>query len=296
MVTKRGWGDYLFDTINYAFMLIFGFLCLYPMLYVLFASFSEPAQIARHFGPLSRPLGFTTAGYKVVLANPNILTGYANTILYVLAGTTINLLMTTLGAYVLSRKHFYLKRFFMVMIIITMYFSGGLIPSLLLVRSIGLYDTRWALLLPEAIATWNMIVMRTAFASVPDSLEESAKIDGANDFRIMCQIILPLVKPTIAVMVLFYAVGHWNSWMSALIYLQNRSLWPLQIILREILIANSTGGNIMADAGGSEGIIPLIELIVRYCTIIVATVPILCIYPFCQKYFISGVMLGSLKE
>ncbi|MCL2832175.1 MAG: carbohydrate ABC transporter permease [Treponema sp.] len=295
MVTKRNIGDYIFDSANYIFMVLFAVVCVYPLLYVVFASFSEPQQLTKFTGILLKPLGFTLAGYRVVLKNPNIFTGYMNTLFYVLVGTALSMLLTMLGAYTLSRKNLYIKKFFMIMIIITMYFGGGLIPSLLLVRAIGIYDTRLALILPEAITTWNMIVMRTAFNSVPPSLEESAKIDGANDFVILFKVILPVIKATTAVIALFYVVENWNSWLPAIIYIRSRSLLPLQVILREILLANSSSGNVMADAS-AEGIVPLIEIIVKYCTIIVATIPILCAYPFCQKFFIRGVMLGSLKE
>ena len=298
MVMKRGLGDYIFDSLNYILMFLFSLTCLYPVLYVIFASFSEPSQIVRSTGVLLRPLGFTLAGYNVVLNNPNIQSGYLNTIIYASVGTTVNMLMTVFGAYVLSRRYLYLRKIIMVFIIITMYFGGGLIPNFLLVRALGLINTRAALILPQAIGTWNMIVMRTAFRSIPASLEESARIDGANDFTILFRIIIPVVPATMAVITLFYVVGHWNSWLPAVIYLRSRSLFPLQLILREILIAHGAGGNLAAEAveAGSERVMPLIEEIVKYCTIVIATIPILCIYPFCQRFFIKGVMLGSLKE
>jgi putative aldouronate transport system permease protein len=181
------------------------------------------------------------------------------------------------------------------MIVFTMYFGGGLIPNYMLVRALGLYNTRWALIIPGAIGTWNLVVMKTAFSAIPDSLEESARIDGANDFVILFRIILPVVKATIAVMMLFYAVGHWNAWFGAMIYLRNRSLYPLQLFLREILIYSSSGGNTAAEASYDDTR-AFIELLIKYCTIVVSTVPILFIYPFAQKYFVKGAMLGSLKE
>jgi putative aldouronate transport system permease protein len=196
-----------------------------------------------------------------------------------------------MGAYALSRSNYMFKRTITIGIVFTMYFSGGLIPNFLLVRAIGIYDTRWALVLPGAIATWNLIVMKTSFQHIPASLEESAKIDGANDFVILFRIFLPVAKATLAVMTLFYAVGHWNAWFNAMIYLQNRGKYPLSLFLREILIANSTSGNVNPDAD-----IFFLDEVIKYATIIVSTLPILAAYPFAQRYFMTGVMLGSLKE
>jgi putative aldouronate transport system permease protein len=265
------------------------------MLHVLFASFSSPNEFAQHSGLLYKPQGFSLVGYDIVFHNPNILIGYGNTLFYVIVGTFFNVLLTAIGAYVLSRRNLMLKKPLMIMVVITMYFSGGLIPSFLLVKNLGMYDTRFALIVPGLIATWNMIVMKTAFSAVPESLEESAKMDGANDFTILFRIIIPVTKATLAVIVLFYAVAHWNSWFSAMVYLRDRGLYPLQLLLREILIANSAGGNLIDEVAVSEDDRALVYVIIKYCTIIVATVPILFIYPFCQKYFMKGVMLGSIK-
>ncbi|TVY11101.1 carbohydrate ABC transporter permease [Paenibacillus cremeus] len=295
MLAKKSFGEIIFDSLNSIILIVFGLVCLYPLLYVLFASFSDPAQIAKHTGVLFKPLGFSFVGYEIVFNNPNIAIGYMNTIIYVVVGTTLNVLLTAVGAYVLSRKTLLLKKPMMIMIVFTMYFGGGLIPNFLLVKNLGMYDTRLALIIPGIIATWNLIVMKTAFSAVPDSLEESARIDGANDFTILFRIILPVTKATIAVMVLFYAVGHWNAWFGAMVYLRDRHLFPLQLLLREILIANSAGGNLLESATVSEDDKALVYLVIKYCTIIVATVPILTIYPFCQKYFMKGVMLGSIK-
>ncbi|TLS48687.1 carbohydrate ABC transporter permease [Paenibacillus antri] len=295
MNRKGSLGEAAFDTFNYVLLTVIGIVCLYPMLHVLFASFSEPALLSRHSGLLFRPLGFSLVGYEVVLQNPNIWTGYLNTLFYVTVGTVLNVLMTALGAYALSRKNLMLKKPLAIMTVFTMYFGGGLIPNFLLVKNIGLYDTRLALIIPGLIATYNMIVMRAGFAAVPDGLEESAKIDGANDFTILFRIILPVAKATVAVIVLFYAVGHWNAWFNAVLYLQDRGLYPLQLLLREILIANSASGNTVESVAMNEDDRSLVYVLIKYCTIIVATVPILFIYPFCQKYFVKGVMLGSMK-
>lgn len=284
-------GDKIFGAVIYGIMGILSFLCLYPMLHVIFASVSDPMQLMRHSGVLLHPLGFSAEGYKVVFQNPNIPASYLNTILYVTTGVSINIILTTMGAYALSRKGYMFKRSITFLIIFTMYFSGGMIPNFLLVKQLGLYNSIWALVLPGAISVWNMIVMKTSFQAIPLSLEESARIDGANDFVILWKIFLPVSKATIAVMLLFYAVGHWNSWFNAMIYLRDRSKYPLQLIMREILISNSSSGNVIEDADTL-----FLQEVIKYATIVISTVPILCIYPFVQKYFMTGVMMGSLKE
>jgi putative aldouronate transport system permease protein len=261
------------------------------------ASFSDPLKLLAHIGPLFKPTGFSLEGYKVVLKNPNILTGYKNTLIYVIGGTMVNIVFTSMGAYVLSRRTLMCKKILTMAIVFTMYFSGGLIPNFLLVRTLKLYNTRWALIIPGAIATWNLIVMKTSFQQIPASLEESARIDGANDFIVLFRIIMPVAKATVAVMVLFYSVGHWNAWFNAMIYLRNREYYPLQLLLREILLSNSSGGgNVIETALEDSGGVFLLDELIKYCTIVIATVPILFVYPFAQKYFLKGVMMGSLKE
>ena len=291
MKKQKSPGDRIFISMVYVLMGLMGLICLYPMWHVVMASFSDPIELMRHTGVILKPLGFSLEGYRVVIENPNILPSYFNTIVYVLVGTAINMFLTILGAYALSRKGFMLKRPLTLLIVFTMYFNAGLIPNFLLVKGLGLYNTIWALVLPGAISTWNLIVMKTSFQSIPVSLEESARLDGANDFVILFKIILPLSKATMAVMVLFYAVAHWSSWFNAMIYLRDKSKFPLQLVMREILIANSSGGNSMMDTDAM-----FLEEIVKYSTIVVATVPILFIYPFAQKYCMSGVMMGSVKE
>lgn len=293
MLHKRSLGERIFSGVNTCFMILLCFVTLYPFLYVLFASLSDPAEMARFRGMLFYPKGFNLEAYKAVMDNPMILTGYRNTIFYVAGGTAINLFMTTLGAYALSRRNVYFSNSIMFMIVITMVFNGGLIPSFLLVNSLGMLDTPWALLLPGAVSSFNLIIMRTAFQAVPVSLEESARIDGANDWTIISRIIVPLSMPVIAVMILWYAVGHWNSYFSALIYLRDRELFPLQLVLREILISNSTD-SMTTDAAASDRLD--IGITIKYATIIISTLPILCLYPFLQKYFVHGVLIGALKE
>lgn len=291
MVERRSTGEKIFCMFNYIFLAFLTLIFAYPMIHALFASISDPMQLMRHSGVLLKPLGFSTQGYQVVMKNPNIVTGYINTLLYTVIGTVLSMLFSILGAYALSRRHYPGKTFFTFAIIFTMYFSGGMIPSFLLVRGIGLYNTRAAMIIPSLLTTWNLVVMKTAFQSVPVSLEESARIDGANDFVILFKIILPVTIPTLAVITLFYAVNYWNAWFNALMYLQNRDYYPLQMFLREILIANSSGGNASMDVDTY-----MLEETIKFTTIVVSTVPILCIYPFVQRYFISGLMLGSIKE
>ncbi len=284
----------LFDICNYSFMMVLVFITLYPFWHVAMASMSNPGVLMAHSGPIFYPLGNLEFGnYLLVFKNPMIPISYRNTLIYVVLGTGINIIMTMFCGYALSRRNLMLRVPVMYLIIFTMYFSGGMIPSFLLVKSLGMYDTLWALVLPGAINTINMIIMRTAFATVPDSMEESAKLDGANDMVVLFRILVPLCLPTIAVLILYYSVGHWNSWFNAMIYLKTREKFPLQLILREILLANTASGETMVETGGGDKI-PLAET-VKYATIMVATVPILLVYPFVQRYFVKGVMIGAIK-
>ena len=294
VIEKRTWSSLLFDGLNALVLLALTLLFLYPMWYVLMGSFSDPFSLFVSNELLLLPKGFSLKGYEQVFQNPNILTGYKNTLFYVTVGTCANVLATSLGAYVLSRNGLLLKKCFTIMVVFTMYFSGGLIPTFLVVKNIGLFDSRLALILPTLVGTWNMIVMRTSFRALPASMEESARIAGANDLVILFRIVLPCAKATVAVIVLYYAVGYWNSWFNAMIYLQDKSKYPLQLFLREILLANTANG--ATSSGFEESDMLYLEDVVRYATVIVSTVPILCVYPFCQKYFMKGVMMGSVKE
>ena len=284
----------VFPLINGIFLCLIGILCLYPMLYIVFASLSEPAAIMKHTGLLVAPLGFTLEGYGLASKNPNLLTGYANTIFYVVVGTVLSLIVTAAGAFVTSRKDALLARPIMLAVVFTMYFSGGLIPLYLLVNSLGLYNTRMAIILVGLVNTWNLIVMRTSFLGIPDSLEESAKIDGATPLRIFTSIYLPLSKPMLATMTLFYGVGNWNSWFNAMIFLQDREKFPLQLIMREILIANDMSSMTNMNTVGTYSN-DMYQVLVKYSVVVIATLPILCIYPFLQRYFIKGVMVGAIK-
>ena len=294
---KKSVASMIFDTCNTIFLAVLTLVTLYPLWHVAMASISNPAAVMSHLGPILWPLENLEFGsYGIVFKNPMIIIGYVNTFKYVVLGTLVNMVMTMLCAYVLSRKQLMARNVLMYLIIFTMYFQGGMIPSFLLVKSLGMLDTTWALILPGAISTYNMIIMRTAFDNVPPALEESAMLDGANDLVILIKIMIPLTMPTIAVMILFYGVGHWNSWFSAMIYLNTREKFPLQLVLREILLANAVDNNTMASASdsGAGDKIPLAET-VKYATIMVATIPILLVYPFLQKYFVKGVMIGAIK-
>ncbi|MBB3125422.1 putative aldouronate transport system permease protein [Paenibacillus rhizosphaerae] len=293
MLIKPSPGEKAFDIVNVVFMIVVSLVTLYPLLYVLISSVSDPQYVVQNRGITLYPHGFNLDAYAMVFRNPNILTSFGNTLFYVGAGTLLNIIMTSLGAYALSRKHLMLKNAVMFMIVFTMFFEGGLIPLYLLMQNLHLLDNRLAVIIPSAVSAFNLIIMRTAFQAVPESLEESARIDGAGDWTILFRVVLPLSMPVVAVMILFYGVSHWNSWFYASIFLQTREYFPLQIILREILISNDTSS--MSVGVGTSDQMAIGETI-KYATIIIATVPILLLYPFLQKYFVKGVMVGAIKE
>ena len=287
-------GEKIFNYINITLLALLCLVALYPFLYVLFASFSDAAPLMRHRGLLFAPIGFQTQAYKMVFDNPILLISYSNTLFYVVAGTAISMLLTIMGAYAFSRRGTMWGNKMMLILVFTMWFSGGLIPFYLMVRDLNMLNTRWALIIPRAISTYNLIIMRTAFASVPESLEESARMDGAKDLTILFRIILPLSLPVVAVVALFYSVGQWNAWFDAMIFInQKRTLIPIQLILREILVLNSTEA-MMAGSAVQADQMNIAETI-KYAIVIVATVPILCVYPFLQRFFVKGVMIGAVK-
>ncbi|HIS91414.1 MAG TPA: carbohydrate ABC transporter permease [Candidatus Alectryocaccomicrobium excrementavium] len=293
MKYKRTFGDKLFDGINILVMIFLILITLYPLWHVLMTSFASPEAISKYGSMLIWPEGFNLTSYKYVLTNPMIGIGYRNTLLIVLVGTSLSLFMTCLGAYGLACKWVMGHKWMVLLVTIPMFFGGGLIPSYLLVRSLGLYNSFWALILPGVVSSWNMIMMRTYFQGIPESLSESARIDGANDIHILFRILVPCAIPIVAVMILFYAVGYWNAWFNASIYLKDRDKYPLQLVLRGILISGSqrdfdtgylTGANKTQIFKG-----------LKYATVVVSTLPILLVYPFLQKYFVKGIMVGSIK-
>lgn len=287
---KKSKGAAIFDTVNVTLMIVISLCMLYPMLYVIFASFSDPTAYTKHSGLLLSPAGFSLESYKLAFENPMLFRGYLNTIIIILISVTLSMILTSLCAYVLSRKDFKLRKFCTVAIVITMFFSGGMIPFYFTVKDLGLENSMWSLILPTAINTFNMIILRTSFESIPSALVESASIDGAGHWTILFRIILPLSKATLAVLVLYYAVANWNSWFNAMLFINDREKYPLQLVLREILITSDTSS---MTAGESDR--EFIGETIKYAIIVISTVPILCIYPFLQKYFAKGVMVGSVK-
>ncbi len=287
-------GDRLFDAINITLLVGITILVLYPLVFVLSASISNPIHVVA--GDLWLwPKEITFDGYKRIFANRDILTGYGNTLLYTTVGTAVNLVLTICAAYPLSRRDLRGRGIVVALIVFTMFFSGGLIPTYLLVKDLGLLNTMWAMILPNAIAVYNVIIMRTYFqTSIPLEMQEAASIDGCDDFKILTRIVLPLSMPIIAVMVLFYAVAHWNAFFNALIYLSERHKFPLQLILREILIQGQMQD--MMDINDDTVAKKLMEVeTIKYGVVVVASLPMMILYPFLQRYFVKGIMIGALK-
>lgn len=296
--TKDIKSDRYFKIVNYTFLTIAMLVVLYPLIYVISASISSPAQV--NSGNMWLwPKEITFEGYKEILHHKAIWRGYLNTIFYTLLGTFISLAITLPAAYTLGRKDFVGRNFFTAMFVITMFFEGGLIPTYLVVKSLGLIDTIWALVLPNAAAIWNIVIARVFFQStIPKELEESAKIDGCSNFKLFFKIILPLSAPIIAVMALFYGVDQWNNYFDALIYIKDRSLYPLQMVLREILVMQEMAAQ---DASMTEELASALHskqelaAIIKYGVMIVSSLPVIIVYPFLQRFFVQGVMIGSLK-
>lgn len=293
-MVKESAGDRLFDIINYILLAIVLTIVLYPLIFVAVASISNPAAVVKgEVWLLPKEINFT--GYEKVFANKEILNGYMNTILYTVVGTIVNVGMTILAAYPLSRKDFRGRNIFTALFVFTMFFSGGLIPTYLIVKDLGMTNTMWALIIPNAVAVWNIIIMRTFFQqSIPFEIQESAQMDGCGNFKILLRIILPLSMPILAVMTLFYSVAHWNSFFSALIYLTERDKYPLQLFLREILIQSNMQDMIQTSEESLAKTIMEAESI-KYALVIVANLPILMLYPFLQRYFVKGMVIGAIK-
>ena len=292
---KKSNARYIFEISNYVLLTGICVIMLYPFLFVLAASLSSATYVSRGMvGIITQ--GFNTRAYEEVFKYQNIWTGYRNTILYTVCGTALNLFLTICGAYPLSRKQFFGRSVFTFFIAVTMFFSGGLIPTFLVMRSYKLLNTFWAVILPGAVSTWNMIIMRTFFQNLPSELEEAAVIDGCSDIGVLTRIVIPLSTASIMTIGMFYAVGHWNAWFDAFIYLQDHARYPIQLWLRIIVLQNQMHdiSNLQSGAvdAGAEN---LISDTIKYAVIVVAAAPILCVYPFIQKYFVKGVMVGSLK-
>lgn len=291
---KRSVEDLIFDVVIYVFIIIFVIAITYPIIYIISCSFSSSqAVIGGRVNLL--PVEFSLEGYKTIFNYDSVWIGYRNTIIYTFVGTFINVIMTILAAYPLSRKDFYGRGIFTFIFTFTMFFSGGLIPTYLLVTHMGMRNSMWALIIPTAVSVWNIIITRTYYQNtIPDELLEAAKLDRCNDFQFVLYIVLPLSGAITAVNVLFYAVEHWNAYFQAMIYLTDEELFPLQLILRKILILNSVDGKMMTNAAAYSAKVGLKELL-KYSLIIVSSAPMMILYPFVQKYFVKGVMVGSLK-
>lgn len=287
-------GDRLFDIINISLLVGISLAVLYPLLFVMSASISNPVHIVSGDMWLW-PKEITFNGYKRIFENKDIMTGYANTLIYTVVGTTVNLVLTICAAYPLSRRDLKGRHLITALIVFTMFFSGGLVPTYLLIKNLGMLNTMWALILPSAISVYNVIIMRTFFqTSIPHEMQEAASIDGCDNFRVLTRVVLPLSMPIIAVMILFYAVAHWNAFFSALIYLQDRNKFPLQLILREILIQGQMQD--MVDMTDDSLVKKIMEIEgIKYGVVVVANLPVLMLYPFLQRYFVKGIMIGALK-
>jgi ABC transporter, permease protein len=293
---EKSYSDKIFDVVNLIVMCVLLLIFIWPMWFVLIASFSDPNQLWLG-NVILWPKGFTLEAYEKLLEYTDIWIGYKNTILYTVVGTLVNLILTVTLAYPLSRKDFLPRKFIMIMLVITMYFSGGLIPTYLVVKNLGMVNNFWAMIIPGAISTYNVLVVRTYFLnSIPNELHEAAKLDGANNLQFFGKIALPLAKPVVAVVGLYYAVGHWNDYYTALIYLYDKEKFPLTCFLKNLIIDTSTAmkGSFGSSASEMESMIRLAQSL-KYSTIIAAVIPMLIVYPFVQKFFVKGVMIGSIK-
>ena len=289
-------GDFVFEAFCFIFITVLGIVCLYPVMYVFSASISNPAAVMK--GQVKFfPVGFSLDAYKKVLEAPMVWLFYYNTVWYTVIGTTFNIVATVLLAYPLSKKQFVLRGPINLLVIIPMFFSGGLVPTFLLVNSLGLYGSRWIMVTIGLVNTFNMIIARTFFQTLPEELFENARLEGASEFRILGQIVVPLSKPILAVLALYYGVSHWNAYFTALIYLPKYEMQPIQALLRRVVLQNSR--DIIQSALNAVDMTSVatapISNQVKYAVIFFAMIPIMCFYPFLQKYFVKGVMIGALK-
>lgn len=298
MVIRESFGDRLFNVINIVLLILITIPILYPLYFILIASISDPSLVSTG-QVLLLPKGITLQGYERVFRDGSILLGYRNSLFYAVVGTVINLFFTITGAYALAKPRLRGRTVFSLLFVFTMYFSGGLIPTYLVVHGLKLTNTMWAMVVPNAVAVMNLIICRTFFQnSIPAELEESATIDGCSHFRTLISIVLPLSKAILSVLTLYYALSHWNSYFDALIYLRNKELYSLQLIIRQILVLeemNKEMMEVMADGDDLANNQARIAMMIKYSVIIVASVPMLILYPLVQKHFTKGVMLGALK-
>lgn len=293
-VNQDSAGDKALMVLIYAFLVFSAIVILFPLIYIVSASFSDPNAVVNNEVWLW-PVRPTLRGYTAVFNNKKILNGFAMSFFYMFVGTLVNIVVTVLCAYPLSRREFTQRNKISAMCVFTMYFSGGLIPSYMLVNSLHLIDTVWAIIIPSAMSTWNMIICRTYFVNtIPDELYEAGQLDGCTPFKFLMRVVVPLSKSILAVLILYYGVSRWNSYFDAMIYLKSQNLMPLQIVLREILLLGNIDVTMISDAKALSEMQGLKSLL-KYSTIVVASLPVLCIYPFVQKYFVKGVMVGAVK-
>ncbi len=285
-------GGKVFNVFNILLLVLLCLVTAYPVYYVFCASLSDNVKLLQSPGFMLHPLGWNTAAYRLAFTHPLLVSGYKNILTIMAIALPLNILLTLFCGYFLASRNVMFKKPIMVVIMITMFFNGGMIPNFLNIQSLGLYNTLWALILPGAISIYNSIICKTAIEAVPDSLAESAYIDGANDLLVLFRIVLPLITPTIAVLLLYYGVAHWNSWFSASIYIKDNANLPIQNVLRSVLIANS---NILNAAATENDRMNQFAETIKYAAIVISTVPVLLIYPFVQKYFVKGVMIGAVK-
>ncbi|RJV94900.1 carbohydrate ABC transporter permease [Subdoligranulum sp. AF14-43] len=285
-------GDRMLTAVTYIVCFLAACITAYPLIYIFSMSISSPEAVVSNSVKLF-PKGFSLQAYEMVFKNKDIWLSYYNTVIYTVGGTAVSVLLTMLAAYPLSRRQFFLRRPLSLFFSISMFFTGTLVPMYLLINRLGLYNTRMAIILPTGAAAYYIIMARTFLSTIPESLYESAKIDGAGEFKILWKIFVPLSKPIVAVLVLYYAVQQWNSYFNAMVYLPNKNLQPLQLYLMKVLINNES-----AASGGAIGSasMSMISLQLKYVVIVVALIPILCVYPFLQKYFTKGMMIGAVKE
>ncbi len=287
---KRSRGDYVLDlSINF-FLILLTMVTVYPIYYIVCASFSSGTALIARPGILLKPEGFNLGAYGLAFRHPLLLSGYRNILIILACALPLNF-MTLMAGYFMACRNMMFKKAIVSLMLFTMFFGGGLIPGYLNQRSLGLYDNLAALIIPSALSMYNAIICKTAIEAIPDSLKESAYIDGANDFQILLRVVMPLIKPTIAVLLLYYGVAHWNSWFPASIYIRRNERLPLQNILRALLIANSDLYGSLAQGDKFDNYAETI----KYAVIVISTAPIICIYPFLQKYFVKGVMVGAVK-
>lgn len=284
---KKSIGERIFCVFNYTLLTLLSLCCLYPFWHAVMASLSDGEALLNHIGFLWKPEGFSLQAYKLVFGDKDIWNGFRNTFILLIVGVPLDLILTSIAAYFLSRDHVMLKKPLLLLFMFTMYFSGGTIPYYLNLKDLGLTGSLWGLILPTAISTWNVLILKTSFEAVPKSLCDAARIDGAGHIRTLCNVVIPLSKASLAVIALYYGLGIWNSWFWASVIIREPDMQPLQVVLRNmIIIAPANGGDVQS--------LLTIES-VKYSTMVVSIIPILFIYPFVQKHFTKGVMIGAVK-